>query len=128
MDIGGRVAMSTATLSPQQLRSIVEERWQRDAEASAVGLHVANGLKFPSEVECNFGKATVVQADTVFQVREALLDAERAKKKIVLLTKLHETELGHDVVARLARSKLFPINHWASLCSLFKAKELDRSV
>src|SRR5207245_3060030 len=38
------------------------------------------------------------------------------------------TELGHDGRARLARSKLFPINHWASLCSLFKAKELDRSV
>jgi hypothetical protein len=120
--------MSTVILTPQQLRSIVEERWQRDAEAFAVGLHVANGLKFPSEVEFEFGKATVVRADTVFQVREALLDAERAHKRIVLLTKLHETELGHDVVARLARSKLFPINHWASLCSLFKAKELDRSV
>ena len=73
-------------------------------------------------------KAEIVRADTVFQVREALLDAEQMQKKVVILTKLHETELGHDVRARLARSKLFPINHWASLCSLFKAKELDRSV
>jgi len=32
------------------------------------------------------------------------------------------------VVARLARSRLFAIDHWASLCSLFKAKELDRSI
>lgn len=120
--------MSTATLTQQQLRSIVEERWQRDPDAYAVGLHVANGLKFPSDFDFDSAKVSVVRADTVFQVREALLDAERARKRIVLLTKLHETELGHDVVARLARSKLFPINHWASLCSLFKAKELDRSV
>lgn len=118
----------SATLSQQQLRSIVEERWLRDPEAFAVGLHVANGLSFPAEVEFDFGKAEIVRADTVFQVREALLNAEQKRKKVVILTKLHETELGHDVRARLARSKLFPINHWASLCSLFKAKELDRSV
>ena len=120
--------MSAAVLSPQQLRTIVQERWQRDPGAVALGLHVANGLKFPSEIDFEFGKAQVVRADTVFQVREALLDAERNGKKIVLLTKLHEPELGLDVVARLARSKLFPVNNWASLCSLFKAKELDRSI
>jgi hypothetical protein len=120
--------MSSAALSSQQLRTIVEERWQRDPDALVVGLHVVNGLEFPSEVESGSGKAQVVRADTVFQVREAMVDAERNRKRIVLLTKLHEPELGLDVVGRLARGKLFPINNWASLCSLFKAKELDRSV
>ena len=57
----------SATLSQQQLRSIVEERWQRDPEAFAVGLHVANGLTFPTEVEFDFGKAEIVRADTVFR-------------------------------------------------------------
>ena len=120
--------MSSAILSSQQLRTIVEERWLGDPGAFAVGLHVVNGLEFPAEVESDFGKAQVVRADTVFQVREALIDAEQNQKRIVLLTKLHEPELGLDVVGRLARSKLFPVNNWASLCSLFKAKELDRSV
>src|SRR5262245_37550749 len=115
-------------LSTQQLRSLVEEKWQRDEEATAVGLHVTTAWRGPSEVEFEFGKAQVVRADTVFQVREALLDAERRKGKIILLTTLRQTDLGHDVVARLARSRLFPIDHWASLCSLFKAKELDRSI
>src|SRR5262245_27929565 len=115
-------------LSTQQLRSLVEEKWQRDEEATAVGLHVTTAWRGPSEVEFEFGKAQVVRADTVFQVREALLDAERRKGKIILLTTLRQTDLGHDVVARLARSRLFAIDHWASLCSLFKAKELDRSV
>ena len=120
--------MSVGALSPQQLRTIVEDKWQRDQEAIAVGLHVTTSWVGPSEVEFDFGKAQVVRADTVFRIREALRDAERDKSRIILLTKLQQTELGHDVVARLARSRLFAIDHWASLCALFKAKELDRSI
>ena len=51
-----------------------------------------------------------------------------SKGRIILLTKLQQGDLGNDVVARLARSRLFAIDHWASLCALFKAKELDRSI
>lgn len=120
--------MSIGTLSSQQLRSLVEDKWQRDMDAVAVGLHVVQPWRAPASVQFDFGNAHVVRADTVFQVREALLDAERNKGRIILLTKLRQGDLGNDVVARLARSRLFAIDHWASLCSLFKAKELDRSV
>lgn len=115
-------------LSPQQLRSIVEELWLEDADASAFGLHVSSSVKGPPEVEFEFGIAHVLRADNVFQIREALLEAEEKNDRIILLTKLQQGDLGHDVVARLARSRLFPFNHVASLCSLFKAKELDRSI
>ena len=79
-------------------------------------------------MEFDFGKAQVVRADTVFGVRQALRDAEKAGGRIILLTGLQQADLGHDVVARLARSRLFAIDHWATLCALFKAKELDRSI
>ena len=120
--------MTVGTLSSQQLRSLVEDKWQQDSDAVAVGLHIAQPWRAPTVVEFDFGKAHVVRADTVFQIREFLLDAERNKGRIILLTKLRQGDLGNDVVARLARSRLFAIDHWASLCSLFKAKELDRSV
>jgi len=120
--------MNAGMLSPQQVRSLVEERWQRDLTALAFGLHVAPSWQGPGEVEFDFGKAKVVRADTVFQIREALLSAEKENSRIVLLTGLQWNDLGHDVVGRLARSRLFPVDHWASLCSLFKAKELDRSI
>ena len=68
VDVGGGAAMSVGTLSPQQLRSLVEDKWQRDEEALAVGLHVTTAWVGPSEVEFDFGKAQVVRADTVFQV------------------------------------------------------------
>jgi hypothetical protein len=120
--------MSVGTLSPLQLRTIVEEKWQRDEGAVAVGLHVNASWLGPVEVEFDFGKARVIRADTVFEVREALRDAEQTTGRIILLTRLQQADLGHDVVARLARSRLFAIDHWASLCALFKAKELDRSI
>lgn len=120
--------MSAGILSPQQLRSLVEDKWQRDSDALAIGLHVSSSMKGPSEVEFEFGKAKVVRADTVFEVREALLAAEREQNRLVLLTGLQQKDLGLDVVARLARSRLFAVDHWASLSSLFKAKELDRSI
>ena len=120
--------MSIGSLSSQQLRSLVEDKWQRDLQAVAVGLHVTPAWQGPNEVEFEFGTANVVRADTVFEVREALLAAEKQKGRIVLLTKLQQGDLGQDVVGRLARSRLFVIDHWANLCSLFKAKELDRSI
>jgi hypothetical protein len=115
-------------MTSQQLRSLVEDKWERDMTAPAVGLHVTTGWRGPAEVEMDFGKASVVRADTVFQVREELLSAERQNRRIILLTKLQHGDLGHDVVARLARCRLFPIDDWASLCALFRAKELDRSI
>lgn len=120
--------MSIGTLSAQQLRSIAEEKWESDTDALAVGLHVSATWSGPGEVEFPFGKAQVVRADTVFQVREALRDAERSQDRIILLTRLQQADLGHDVVARLARSRLFAIDHWATLCALFKAKELDPAI
>ena len=120
--------MSVGTLSPQQVRSLVEDKWQRDIDAWAVGLHVSASMKGPTEVEFDFGKVQVVRADTVFAFREALLRAEKEQQRLVLLTGLEQKELGLDVVGRLARSRLFPVDHWASLSSLFKAKELDRSI
>nr|WP_286178347.1 BREX-2 system phosphatase PglZ [Rhodopirellula sp. JC639] len=85
-------------------------------------------MKAPGEIEFSFGTARVLRADTVFEIREALLEAEKAKNRIVVLTGLQQNDLGHDVVGRLARSRLFPVDHWASLCAMFKAKELDRSI
>lgn len=120
--------MSVTVMTSQQLRTLVEDKWERDMTAPAVGLHVTTGWRGPAEVETDFGKGSVVRADTVFQVREELLSAEREGRRIILLTKLSHGDLGHDVVARLARCRLFTFNDWASLCALFRAKELDRSI
>ena len=68
--------MTIGVLKPQQLRAIVEELWMDDADAVAFGLHASPSIKGPHEVEFGFGVAHVLRADSEFQIREALLDAE----------------------------------------------------
>src|SRR4051812_39267998 len=111
---GARNAMKPGALNPQQLRSIVEEKWQSDPTAMAFGLHVSPLWKAPAEIDLQLGTAQVVRADTVVQIRETLLNAEASNGRVIVLTKLQQGDLGHDVVARLARSRLFPIDHVAS--------------
>ena len=95
--------MRVGTLSSQQLRSLVEDKWQRDEDAPAVGLHVTNSWTAPSEVEFEFGKARVVRADTVFQLRQALASAERTKGRIILPTAGQPCD---DIVAEIALLQL----------------------
>lgn len=122
--------MSTAQLSAQQLRSLVEERWKGDLDALAVGLHVPRSCQGPDSVDFGneIGRAEVVSANSVFEIREALTQAEVSQQRLVVLTGLQQGELGNDVVARLARSRLFSIDHWASLSALFKARQLDQTI
>ncbi len=120
--------MSAGVLSQQQIRSLVDDKWQRDPQAVAVGIRVDPSVKGPNEVEFDFGKARVVSANNVLRVREALSQAEQNQEKLVLLTDLGQGELGNDVVARLLRCRLFPIDNWATVGALFKAKELDRAI
>ena len=70
----------------------------------------------------------VVRADTVLEVREALVDAETLARPTVVLTRLEQGELGQDVVARLARGKLFPVDAWEGVKGLFEARQLDPSL
>ena len=67
----------------------------------------------------------MVRADTVLEVREALVDAEAHGRPTVVLTALEQSELGDDVVARLARSKLWPVDPWEGVKGLFRARQLD---
>ena len=46
--------MTVGVLNSQQLRSICEDLWEEDADASAFGLHVSSSIKGPPEVEFKF--------------------------------------------------------------------------
>src|SRR5207302_7824133 len=67
-------------------------------------------------------------ARTVLEFREALDRAETLDRPTVILTPLEQDRLGQDVVARLARARLFAIDLWESVKGLFKARQLDPSI
>lgn len=120
--------MTVAALNQNQLKQFVAERREGDLHAIAVGFHVPEGWRGPEEVSLDGESFRVVRAGTVLEIREALETAEREGSKLVILTELEQKDLGLDVVGRLARSRLFPIDLWSSLCSLFKAKQAAANI
>ena len=77
------------------------------------------------EVNLDGRRYAVVRADSALEFREALARAEADDRHTVVLTALDQAALGHDVVARLARSKLWPVDPWEGVKGLFRARQLD---
>jgi hypothetical protein len=117
--------MAAPPLTPHQLRFEVARARQKDPDALVVGLHAPGPWAGGGELELDDRNFAVVRADTVLEVREALAEAEARDRPTVVLTALEQAELGHDVVARLARSKLWPVDPWEGVKGLFKARQLD---
>ena len=120
--------MSAVPVTAHQVRSKVAWVLQKEADALVVGLHAAGPWQGDGELDLGERRFAVVRADTVLEVREALADAETLARPTVVLTALAQDELGQDVVARLARGKLFPVDAWEGVKSLFKARQLDPSL
>ena len=121
--------MSVGSLQPAAIADPSSRRsGQGDKEPSPWAFTSPPPGPGPDEVEFEFGKAQSRPGRHGVQIRRRCGTPSRSKGRIILLTQLQQADLGHDVVARLARSRLFAIDHWASLCALFRAKELDRSI
>ena len=120
--------MSAVPVTAHQVRSKVAWVLQKEPDALVVGLHAAGPWQGDGELDLGERRFAVVRADTVLEVREALADAETLARPTVVLTRLEQDELGHDVVARLARGKLFPVDPWEGVKALFKARQLDPSL
>src|SRR4051812_17817488 len=124
----GAKLMSAVPVTAHQVRSKVAWVLQKEPDALVVGLHAAGPWQGDGELDLGERKFAVVRADTVLEVREALADAETLARPTVVLTRVPQDELGQDVVARLARGKLFPVDAWEGVKSLFKARQLDPSL
>jgi hypothetical protein len=67
----------------------------------------------------------VAPCRSTLEVRERLAQAEDDGQRLILITALSESELGEDVVARLARRRLAPIDPWEGAVRLFLASKAD---
>ena len=90
-----------------------------------IGLQAPGPWRGDAEVNLGDRHYAVVRADSALEFREALAEAEAGGRPTVVLTTPEQAELGHDVVARLARSKLWPVDAWEGVKGLFKARQLD---
>lgn len=67
----------------------------------------------------------IVFADSVLEVRGVLDEHAERDERVVLLTPLTETQLGHDVRARLAGAKVYSLDVVGTVGRMFRANRVD---
>ena len=67
----------------------------------------------------------IFQCDSPMAMRLALRETTEPNAKKVLVTSLEDRELGDDVLLRLHRRKLYSIDNWQIVRSLFQASAVD---
>ncbi len=115
------------TLTANELRAQVEAVLERGAGAEIVGIYAPSADPWPETLDAAGRSFRVCWCPSPLAARLALRDARRsgADQGLLMLTSLTEQQLGADVVARLARGKLFRIRQWDIVRSAFRAQEVD---
>ncbi len=110
-------------ITPSQVRAQVAAIRRRLPDATVIGLQAPGDWQGGAEVACGGTTFRVEPCVSDLQMREALL--RHSGQPVVLLTEMDESSLSDDVVIRLTKRRLFPLNRREMLRELFQAKSLD---
>jgi hypothetical protein len=119
------VTIAAPTFS--QIKAQVVAIRQKVPQARAIGIHAAGrwtGERFKQDGP---EILRIEQCDSPLHMRMVLQDDDGVAIT-VLITSLEERELGDDILVRLARRRLFPIDSWQIVKLLFQARAIDPRV
>jgi hypothetical protein len=117
--------VSTASPTFSQLKAQVAAIRQKVPQARVIGIRAAG--RWTAERQKRDGEHSylIQQCDSPLAMRLALREpADEATTKI-LITPLEEKDLSEDILLRLAKRRLFPIDPWQIVRSLFQAQTVD---
>ena len=117
--------MSTASPTFSQLKAQVAAIRQKVPQARVIGIQAAG--RWTAERQRRDGEQSylIQQCDSPLAMRLALREpADEATTKI-LITPLEDKDLSQDILLRLAKRRLFPIDPWQIVRSLFQALSVD---
>ena len=92
---------------------------------AAIGIYAQGRWTGAHQQEDNGNRYLIYQCDSPLTFRLALRDPVEETAVKVLITSLDEQSLDQDILLRLAKSTLFPINSWQIAKSLFGATTVD---
>lgn len=116
------------TISVPQITAQLEAVLAREPTALAVAIRSVTKQNWPESVMQRGRRFSLRWCDSMLAMREALCDVEQANAAdsgLVLLTPLRSNEIAEDIVARLARGRVFQPEGWEIVRQLFGAKEVD---
>ncbi len=115
----------TSLPTPTHVARLVSSVRKKLPAARSIGVRYEGRWKGPETLDVGDGPARVAWCPSALSAREALSATSR-DETVVLLTDRTPEDLGADVLARLAKGKLFSVVPWEILQDLFGAGGLDR--
>jgi hypothetical protein len=117
----------TAAPTFSQIKAQVTAIRQKVANARVIGIRAAG--RWTGERLKQDGQETfrIEQCDSPLHMR-MVLQEDVGAAITVLITGLDEGELGEDILVRLARRQLFPLDSWQIVKLLFQARTIDPRV
>lgn len=117
--------MSTASPTFSQLKAQVAAIHQKVPQARVIGIRTAG--RWTAERRKREGEQSylIQQCDSPLAMRQALRETVDEATTKILITPLEEKDLSDDILLRLAKRRLFPIDTWQIVRSLFQAPTVD---
>lgn len=113
------------SLSAPQIKAQLERVLDSDATAQAVAIRAAAKQVWPDAVNPHGKQFLLRWCESSLAIREALCDLESADSCMVVITPLSTHEIAEDILARLARARVFQPEAWDTVRSMFEAKATD---
>jgi hypothetical protein len=108
-----------------QIKAKVAAIRQKLPKASVIGIHSPGRWTDKSVWADGEIDYSITQCDSPLSFRMALREPTGENTTKVLITNLHDQDLGDDVLLRLAKRKLLQIDPWQIVRSLFDAHAID---
>lgn len=111
--------------TPAQIRAKVSAVLDKVPEARVIGIRSPLGVELGESLHIGDADLAVARGESVLDIRDRMAALADAAGPLVLLTPIPESELGADVMARLAKRQLFGIEPWQLLKDRFRARFVD---
>ncbi len=107
------------------IRALIDDLRRKRIDAHVVGIHSPVPWTGPCRQEHGGDIYHIYPCQSPLQVRLALQDEAGRQGIKVIVTPLGDQDLGEDVLLRLAKGRLLPIEHWQILRALCQARTVD---
>ena len=109
-----------------QIAAQVEAVLARDAQARCIAIRSPVSDTWPESLLVRHRSFRLHWCPSSLAVRQALMAVDGPTSEgLVVLTQLGDADLGSDLVARLARQRVFQVDPWDMVRQVFQATEID---
>lgn len=113
------------TLTAAALHPLVDGILRKGSSARIIGIHSTGTWGGSPSLNAHGLEWEIATCQSALAVRERLSRRASGAPPLIFITPLSESELGDDVLARIARRRLFDADGWILVAGLFAARDMD---